>query len=136
MKRLLMTALVIAAAAGAQAQTWENMANPALQLKGAKVYAQNPEKTYLGDLTGEVKNDSIFNSVGPYGNTLSDTSIWNNLSPFGIQTGEYSAFNPVSKKPPKMVKDGKIIGYITINQSITTRISPGFLKSLKDQFGL
>jgi hypothetical protein len=136
MRRLLLAAFLCAMVSGVQAQTWENKANPALQLKGAKIYAQDPEKTYLGSLTGEVKKDSIFNQVGPYGSKVSKSSIWNIMSPFGIETGEYSAFNPVSKKPPTMVKDGKVMGYVTVNQSIENRISPRFLKSLKDKFGL
>ena len=136
MRQLLLAAFLCALVSGVQAQTWENQANPALQLKGAKIYAQDPAKTYLGSLTGEVNNDSIFMQVGPYGNFMSNTSIWNIMSPFGNEIGEYSAFNPMSKKPPTMVKDGKVLGYITVNQSIDNRISPRFLKSLKDQFGL
>lgn len=136
MRRLLLAALLCVIAAGVQAQTWENKANPALQLKGAKIYAQDPAKTYLGSMTGQVNKDSIFNQVGPYGNFMSKTSIWNIMSPFGNEIGEYSAFNPMSKKPPTMVKDGEVVGYVTVNQSIDNRISPRFLKSHKDQFGL
>ncbi|MEJ2746251.1 MAG: hypothetical protein P8123_11310 [bacterium] len=136
MRRLLLAAILCAMVSAVQAQTWENQANPALQLKGAKVYAQDPKKTYLGSLTGEVEYDSIFNQVGPHGSKVSKTSIWNVTSPFGVDSGEYSAFNPVTKTPPTMVKAGKVVGYITVNKSIDNRISPRFLKSLKDQFGL
>jgi len=136
MQKWLLAALLCAVVSGVQAQTWENQADPALQLKGAKVYAQDPEKTYLGSLTGQVNQDSVFNEAGPYGSVVSQTSIWNVTSQFGTDSGQYSVFNPVTKKPPTMVKNGKVMGYITVNQSIDNRISPRFLKSLKDQFGL
>ncbi|MCX6354989.1 MAG: hypothetical protein NTZ78_08815 [Candidatus Aureabacteria bacterium] len=114
-------------------QTLANLPDVNLLLQGAKVYAQDPESTYLGSITNELDQDSIFNWLGPYGSTLSQTSLWNELSPYGIETGKYSAYNELSKTPPKIVKGGKVLGYITKNQTIYNRISPWQLKSIKDQ---
>jgi len=114
-------------------QTWENMANPALQLKGAKIIAQDPNNTYLGSIVRQDLQDSVFNPVGPYGNQVSNTSIWNPVSPFGDPASEYSVSNPSTNKPPKIVKGGKVVGYLTVNTSIDMRLLPGFLKTLREQ---
>jgi hypothetical protein len=114
-------------------QSLADLPDVALRLYGAKVYAQDPDQTYLGSITNEREEDSIFNEVGTYGSKLSRVSIWNELSPFGIETGKYSAFNELAKAPPQIVKDGTVLGYITKNKTIVNRISPRGLKALKDQ---
>jgi len=133
MKKLIWLLFPLLLAGTVSGQSLANLPDVNLLLQGAKVYAQDGGNTYLGSITNELNQDSIFNWVGPYGSTLSQTSIWNELSPYGIETGKYSACNELSKTPPKIVKGGKVIGYITKNATIYNRISPWQLKSIKDQ---
>jgi len=103
-------------------------------LRGAKIIAQDSDNTYLGKLASKYESDSVFNKYGTYGNKYSSTSIWNTYSSFGSQYSSYSPFNKFSTSPPMLVKDDKVIGYLTINKYVENSISPSFLKSLEDDF--
>lgn len=103
-------------------------------LRGAKIIAQDYENTYLGKLSNEFDSESIFNEVGKYGNEFLSSSIWNEFSTFGNEFNSYSPFNELSSDPPMLIKQGKIIGYLTVNKSIEGAVSPNLLKALKDQF--
>jgi hypothetical protein len=103
-------------------------------LKNAKIIAQDDENTYLGSLTNSLHRESIFNEFGTYGSEFSSKSIWNQFSKFGNEFNTYSPFNRFSIQPPMIIKDGKIIAYLTTNKSISNGISPNILKVLKDEF--
>ncbi len=103
-------------------------------LKGAKIFAQDDKNTYLGKIASEYGSESIFNEYGTYGSEYSSSSIWNEYSTFGNEYNSLSPFNDYSSKPPKIIKDGKIIGYLTTNESINGGVSPHILKGLKDKF--
>lgn len=103
-------------------------------LRGAIIIAQDDENTCLGKLTNEYESESIFNDYGKYGNEFSGESIWNGFSTFGNKFNALSPFNGFSKHPPMIIKEGKLIGYLTVNKSIEGSISPNILKALKDQF--
>ena len=96
----------------------------------AKLLAQNDENTYLGEITNRYASDSILNEYGTYGSEYSSNSIWNKYSIFGSEYSSYSPFNEYTSTPPMMIKGGKIIGYLTVNNSINTSISPNLLKAL------
>ena len=103
-------------------------------LRNAKIIAQDDENTYLGKLSSEFDSESIFNEFGTYGNEFSSSSIWNEFSTFGNEFNSYSPFNEFSGNPPMLIKNGKIIAYLTVNKSIESAVSPNLLKALKDQF--
>ncbi|MCK5594658.1 hypothetical protein KAI19_00595 [bacterium] len=103
-------------------------------LKGAKIIAQDDKNTYLGKLSNSFDSESVFNEFGKYGNDFSSSSIWNGFSTFGNEFNSYSPFNEFSSKPPILIKNGKIIAYLTVNKSIKGAVSPNLLKALKDQF--
>lgn len=103
-------------------------------LCGAVIIAQDDENTYLGKLSNEFDSESIFNEFGKYGNEFSSSSIWNEFATFGNEFNSYSPFNEFSSKPPMLIKNGKIIAYLTVNKSINGSVSPNLLKALKDQF--
>jgi len=44
-----------------------------------------------------------------------------------------SPFNNYSSNPPLIIKNGKLIGYLTTNESINGGVSPYILKSNKDK---
>ncbi len=103
-------------------------------LKGAKIFSQDDENTYLGKIAGEFDSESIFNEFGTYGSEFNSASIWNEYGKFGNEYDFYSPFNDTSSEPPKIVKNGNIIGYLTTNQSINGGISPDQLKRLSEEF--
>jgi len=103
-------------------------------LNGAKIFAQDDKNTYLGKIASEYDSESIFNEYGTYGSEYNSSCIWNEYSTFGNEYNSLSPFNDYSSKPPMIVKNGKIIGYLTTNESINGGISPYILKGLKDKF--
>ena len=103
-------------------------------LKGAHVFAQDKEQTYLGKIDNKYTSDSIFNEYGTFGSKYSSKSIWNEYSDFGSKYSSYSAFNDYTSSPPIIVKNGKILGYLTTNKYISGGISPLILKSIKSYF--
>lgn len=103
-------------------------------LRGASIIAQDDDITFLGILSNEINSDSIFNKFGAYGSDISSNSIWNDIGTFGSDISSYSPFNDITSSPPMIVKNGKIIGYLTVNEMISSRISPHILKILKDEF--
>lgn len=103
-------------------------------LRGASIIAQDDDGTFLGTLTNELNSNSIFNDIGTYGSDISSNSIWNDIGTFGSDISSYSPFNDITSTPPMIVKNGKIIGYLTVNEIIYGGISPHILKALKDEF--
>jgi hypothetical protein len=99
-------------------------------VQGALIIAQDDKDTFLGKITNAFASDSIFNDFGTYGNEFSSDSIWNQFSTFGNEFNMYSPFNSMSTTPPRIIKDRKIIGYLTTNKSIKASISPNLLKAL------
>jgi len=103
-------------------------------LRNAKIIAQDNENTYLGKLSNEFNSESVFNEFGNYGNEFSANCIWNEFSTFGNEFNMYSPFNEFSNTPPMIIKDGEIIAYLTVNESIESGVPPNLIKALKDQF--
>ncbi len=103
-------------------------------LKGASIIAQDDDRTFLGTLTNELNLNSIFNEIGTYGSDISSNSIWNDIGTFGSDISLYSPFNDITSTPPMIIKNGKIIGYLTVNDIISGGISPDILKAFKDEF--
>ena len=99
-------------------------------LNGASIIAQDSKNTMLGKIVNSYNSDSIFNDYGTYGNDFSGSSIWNGFSTFGNEFNSYSPFNEYSSKPPMLIKQGKIVGYLSANKSIKNSISPNLLKAL------
>lgn len=103
-------------------------------LEGAKIYAQDSNKTFLGSIHHRSHPDSIFDTNNQFGNKNSITSIWNSTSIYGNSLSEYSAFNPSASSPPVMIKNGVIIGHISRNLSNLNSISAMYLSRLCKQF--
>jgi len=118
-----------------QNQSNNNQYSEAISLlRGASIIAQDDDKTFLGTLTNELNSNSIFNDIGTYGSDISSNSIWNDIGTFGSDISSCSPFNDITSTPPMIVKNGKIIGYLTVNEIISGGISPHILKALKDEF--
>lgn len=97
---------------------------------GSTIIAQDNENTYLGKITNSFDSDSIFNDFGTYGNEFSGESIWNEFSTFGNEFNSDSPFNEFSASPPMIIKNKKIIGYLSANKSLKNAVSPNLLKAM------
>ena len=99
-------------------------------LEGATILAQDDTNTYLGKIESPFSSDSIFNEFGDYGSEFSDVSVFNEFSDFGSEFSSYSATDEFTSTPPIIIKNGKIIAYLTTNEFIAPGISPNLLKAL------
>lgn len=103
-------------------------------VKGAILLAQDDSNTYLGKITNGYDAESIFNEYGSFGSEYSSTSVWNKYGNFGSEYSSYSPHNSYTSTPPMIVKNRKVVGYLTANKSIQPSITPNLLKALcKDQ---
>ena len=102
----------------------------ARQLEGASIVAQDDSNTFLGTITGSMDRESIFNQMGNHGSTMSRTSIWNTMGDFGNPMGRYSATNSMTDRPPMIIRNGQVIGFVSTNSMIRSRVSPGMLAVL------
>ena len=96
---------------------------------GAKVVADDDNHTYLGEIDDEFSYDSIFNDYGTYGSEYSSDSIWNDYGQFGGEYSLYSPLNRYSTTPPLILKNGRVIGRLTINKYVAGAVDPNWLKS-------
>lgn len=92
-------------------------------LEGAVLVAE--DGTYLGKITwNDVDPDSIFNNVGRFGSDVSATSIWNDVSRYGSDISADSPFNDMALSPPRIVKDGNVVGVLSVNDGRPDVIHP------------
>jgi len=112
----------------------EDLSGLASLLRGASILAQDSENTFLGKVDNEFSSESIFNEFGTYGSKFSSSSIWNEFSSFGSEFSSISAFSEFSSTPPMLVKNGRVIGYLTQNKFLRGGISPNILRALKDEY--
>ena len=102
----------------------------AVLLKGTSVVAQDVKNTFLGKIDNEFGNDSILNEFSKYGNKFGADSIFNEFGKFGGKFSEFSPYNEFTNKPPMIVKEGKVIGYLTANKFMKGAISVPSLMSV------
>ena len=86
--------------------------------------------TYLGKISSKLDTDSIFNNYGDYGSKFGTNSIWNNFSDYGSKFSEHSAFNKLAVSPPLIVKNRKIIGCLTTNNTFADALPPHLLRAI------
>ncbi|WP_420564350.1 hypothetical protein [Thalassobaculum sp.] len=91
-------------------------------LHGAKIIADDGK--YLGTVDGPYGGDSIFNEYSAYGSSYSGDSIWNEYGSYGGEYSSSSPFNKYSSNPPMIIKNRKIIAFLTVNDSIDGAVNP------------
>ena len=86
---------------------------------------KTPSGIFLGNVNrNKFDTDSLVNAYGSYGNRYSVESIFNKYSQYGSPYGTESPYNKYTTSPPMFVKDGKTLGYLTVNQYLTPRLDP------------
>ncbi len=94
-------------------------------IEGASVYAQDNNQQFLGILTSnDFKSESMANNFGTYGNEFNSKSIFNEFGTYGNEFSSYSPWNEFSSNPPKIVKNGKLLGYLTTNEYKNGAVNP------------
>ena len=114
----------------------EDMTDMVRTLDNATVQAQDAHNTYLGSISSEHSGNSIFNDFGAHGGQNQLDSVWNPLWVFGSPWSPWSSSNEFASAPPRIIKDGAVIGYLTTNPDFPNRINPIQLKTLKPLFTL
>lgn len=90
-------------------------------LKGANIISSNGK--FLGVIDFKRHSgESIANRYGTYGSAYSSDSIFNKYGLFGSKYSNKSPFNKYTTTPPKIVKNEKFIGNLTVNRNIMNRI--------------
>ena len=120
----LFVAILLSAFGNAYSEELCNM------LSGASIYAQDSSNTYLGKISSHYDSDSIFNTYGNFGSKYSSNSLWDTYGNFGDNYSDFSAQNRTANKPPIIVKQGRVIGYLSGNKSIQPSVSPNLVKAL------
>ncbi len=93
-------------------------------LEEARVVAA--DGTFLGMVTkNSFGSDSIGNTVGDYGSSVSAKSIFNRVGEYGSSVSSYSPWNAVAATPPKIItRDGLSWCFLTAKESLSPRIDP------------
>jgi len=94
-------------------------------LSGARLFSQEDDPVYLGFFGSSFASESVNNTAGSFGSSFRTNSIRNNLGRYGSNTSSTSHFNNVASRPPIIVKDGYVIGLLTVNNVATAADYPG-----------
>ncbi len=92
------------------------------ELEGAKIVAE--DGTFLGTLDDSYSSDSIYNSFSDYSSSYSSNSIWCDYCEYGNSYSSMSPFNDYASSPPVLLKDGKIVGILTIKPYEIDAVNP------------
>jgi hypothetical protein len=112
---LAIAALIGAAPAMAQSEV-------CAQLEGAVII--NDDDEYIGQIANPSVRDSIFNEYGEFGSEYRSESIWNEYGKNGSEYRPNSAFNDYATRPPRLIKNRQVIGYLTVNKSKPGGLNP------------
>ncbi len=91
-------------------------------LVGAAVIAKDGK--YLGKIAPTYDGEGIFTSWSKHGATWSGESIWASWSQYGGSWSALSPFSTWSSTPPALIKNSKVIAYLTVNESVQGGIDP------------
>ncbi len=102
---------------------------PALSHGSGQAYIEAADGTFLGKLNpNEYDSESIFNEYGNFGSEYSPTSIFNEYGSYGGDYSSLSPFNEYSSTPPKIIVNGQVIAFLTVNEYVSQRIDPKRIK--------
>ena len=95
------------------------------ELEGAKIIAE--DGTFLGTLDDSYSADSIFNDYSDHGTEYSTDSIWNEYSDWGNNYSSTSPFNEYAADPPILIKEGEVVGKLTIKSYEIDSVDPNIV---------
>ena len=118
----MLTIIILIASLGLSLHADEVSSYRCYELEGAKIVAE--DGTYLGTLDDSYASDSIYNEYSDHGSTYSDESLWNEYSDHGNDYSDESAFNEYASNPPVLLKDGEVIGRLTVKDYEYDSVDP------------
>jgi hypothetical protein len=83
---------------------------------------------YLGRIGGSFDATALAHPAGVYGGGLSHTSIFNRLGPYGSATSGLSAQNLTATDPPRIIHNGRLVGYLSFNLLSAPALSPTYFR--------
>tara|TARA_B100001013_G_C24498610_1_gene398232 strand:+ start:334 stop:729 length:396 start_codon:yes stop_codon:yes gene_type:complete len=92
------------------------------ELEGAKIIAE--DGTFLGILDDSYSTDSIFNDYSDHGTDYSADSIWNEYNEWGNDYSSISPFNEYATDPPILIKEGEVVGKLTVKSYEIDAVNP------------
>ena len=92
------------------------------QIDGAVIISASGD--YLGKFANQYDSNSIFNKFGTYGSKFQSKSIWNDFGENGSEYNPNSWRNKFSPTPPKVIKNGSVIAFLTVNKNVAGAINP------------
>ena len=117
-KMIVLGALMSATSANAQSDF-------CAQIDGAVLI--NSADEFIGEISAPTSSDSIFNNYGRYGSKYQTGSVWNQYGSNGSPYNTRSPFNKYSTSPPRIIKDRKVVGYLTVNKNLKGAVNPWVL---------
>lgn len=91
-------------------------------LQGAVVVADDGQ--VLGKVTNSVDTKSIISPYGAYGSAGNPASLSNKLGRYGSFWSMYSPYCMVASRPPRLVRNGRFLAYLTTNVLKGPRVDP------------
>jgi len=85
---------------------------------GASVFSSESAPRYLGFVGSDFGQDSINNRVGSYGSQFASDSVRNEFGTYGSPFSSFSANNPFAVNPPKLIKEGVFIAFLSSNTAL------------------
>ncbi|MBL1196357.1 MAG: hypothetical protein D8M60_18580 [Chloroflexi bacterium] len=90
-------------------------------LLGAELIAS--DETFLGEISlVPMSEKSITNRFNKYGNEYSAISIFNQYGNYGSEYSALSPNNEYATNPPRIEREGEVLGYLSVNTLIPNRV--------------
>ncbi len=82
---------------------------------------------FLGRLSDQYDDKSVFNKFGTHGNRFAANSIWTRFGSYGSEFSTKSPMNKFSTEPPYLIVEGKVIARLTKNEFLPGAVDPVIL---------
>lgn len=93
------------------------------RLIGAVILSSSGEE--LGAISRSRRDPkSLSNPSSEHGDPRRAMSILNIAGPYGCDASAHSAFNPEASDPPRILRDGRFVAYLTVNADFSPRVDP------------
>ena len=117
MRITIILAVMLALPSWAQAQLFCS------DIDGASVFSSEEAPVYLGFFGSNFATNSIYYTAGTYGASFSDSSVRSSSGKYGNSWGTFSARNTSATRPPKIIRDGIFIAYLSNNTSLPRSVA-------------
>lgn len=100
------------------ASSWAQAQLSCSDIEGASVFSSENVPVYLGFVGSPFSANSINNDIGTYGGEFSSSSVRSTFGSYGSASSMFSAQNQFATQPPKMIRDGVFLAYLSNNSTL------------------